>query len=155
MKPPTHHPWLVRFAAVVVAACAGLASAGEIEQRVRNTLVAPARIIEFGDDIHLSSKQRDRVLSLGNLYQVRVDRLHADAGEAAERLVTALEREPIDKARALDELAKLNAIEAEIKRLHLELWIECNAELRPLQRKQAIELANKAAAPAADAEPPR
>ena len=44
---------------------------------------------------------------------------------------------------ALAQLAKVNSAEAEIKRLHLDLWIRCNAQLRPLQRKQAVELAAK------------
>ena len=80
---------------------------------------------------------------LSNQYQARVQRLQADMLDATERLVEALEAEPIAKERALAELAKVNAAEAEIKRLHLDLWIRCNAQLRPLQRKQAIELAAK------------
>src|SRR6188768_1061442 len=113
-----------------------------MEDRVRSVLAPPASIAEHAEDLHLSGKQRDVVIKLGNQYQSKVRRLQADLMDATERLVEALEQQPIDKARALAELAQIHATESEIKRLHLELWIRCNDELRPLQRKQAVELAN-------------
>lgn len=137
-----------RIAARVALAClaigaSGAALAGAMEDRVRSVLAPPASIAEHADDLHLSPRQRDVVLKLGNRYQAKVSRLQADMLDATERLVEALEQQPIDEAAALAQLEQLNAKEAEVKRLHLELWIECNAQLRPLQRKRAVELANQ------------
>jgi Spy/CpxP family protein refolding chaperone len=131
--------WLL---AAALLALAPLASAGSMEDRVRSVLAPPASIAEHAEDLHLSGKQRDTVIKLGIQYQAKVRRLQADLMDATERLVELLEAEPIDKARALAELERIHTTESEIKRLHLELWIRCNAELRPLQRKRAIELAN-------------
>ena len=132
----------------IALACAmlflsGAALAGAMEERVRSVLAPPASIAEHSEDLHLSAKQRDAVMKLGNQYQARVQRLQADMLDATERLVEALEQQPIDEATALAQLAQLSAKEAEVKRLHLELWIQCNAQLRPLQRKQAVALANE------------
>ena len=120
-----------------------LVSAGEMEDRVRSALAPPASIVEHAEDLHLNLAQRTAVRQLSNRYQARVQRLQADLLDATERLVEALESEPIAKEQALAELATINTAEAEIKRLHLDLWIRCNEQLRPLQRKQAIELAAK------------
>ena len=110
---------------------------------MRSALAPPAAIVEHAEDLHLNLAQRTAVRQLSNRYQARVQRLQADLLDATERLVEALEAEPIAKDRALAELATINTAEAEIKRLHLDLWIRCNEQLRPLQRKQAIELAAK------------
>ena len=135
---------LARTAAFVAAlAVAQFAFAGEMEDRVRSALAPPASIVEHAEDLHLSLAQRTAVQRLSNQYQAKVQRLQADLLDATERLVEALEAEPIAKDLALAELAKVNTAEAEIKRLHLDLWIQCNAQLRPLQRKQAIALAAK------------
>jgi Spy/CpxP family protein refolding chaperone len=127
---------------MILSIIAPLACAGSMEDRVRSVLAPPASIAEHAEDLHLSGKQRDAVIKLGIQYQSKVRRLQADLMDATERLVALLEAQPIDKARALAELEQIHATESEIKRLHLELWIRCNAELRPLQRKRAIELAN-------------
>lgn len=135
MKPTT-------FLAAALLALAQVAHAGSMEDRVRSVLAPPASISEHAEDLHLSGKQRDTIIKLGFQYQSKVRRLQADLMDAQERLVEALEQQPIDKAKALAELQQISTTESEIKRLHLELWIRCNAELRPLQRKQAVELAN-------------
>jgi Spy/CpxP family protein refolding chaperone len=119
-----------------------IVAAGAMEDRVRSVLAPPASIAEHAEDLHLSGKQRDRIIKLGIQYQSKVRRLQADLMDATERLVELIEAQPIDEVRALAELAQIHATESEIKRLHLELWIRCNAELRPLQRKRAVELAN-------------
>ena len=141
MKPTTALPFRCCVAALLLA-FAPLAWAGSMEDRVRSVLAPPASIAEHAEDLHLTGRQRDAVIKLGNQYQAKVRRLQADLMDATERLVEALEQQPIDSPKALAELAQINTIESEIKRLHLDLWIRCNAELRPLQRKQAIELAN-------------
>lgn len=141
MKPTAS--FALRCGAVaLLLALAPLALAGSMEDRVRSVLAPPASIAEHAEDLHLSGRQRDTVIKLGIQYQSKVRRLQADLMDATERLVEVLEQQPIDKAKALAELDQIHATESEIKRLHLELWIRCNAELRPLQRKQAIELAN-------------
>ena len=135
---------LARAAAFIAAfALSQLALAGEMEDRVRGALAPPASIVDHAEDLHLSLQQRTAVQRLSNQYQAKVQRLQADLLDATERLVEALEAEPIARDQALAELAKVNTAEAEIKRLHLDLWIQCNEQLRPLQRKQAIELAAK------------
>ena len=82
------------------------------------------------------STEKDQAELLYRLAKIQLEKQN----EAAAGLGSL--RAALDKAKALAELQQISTTESEIKRLHLELWIRCNAELRPLQRKQAVELAN-------------
>jgi Spy/CpxP family protein refolding chaperone len=126
------------FAALLLVA-AGAARAGALEDRVRAVLAPPAVILEHQEDLRLTLAQRTRLLDLADDYQRRIDRLNSDIVEASARLVAALEKDALDRTAALAELAKVNACEAEIKRLHLDLWIESNRALTRSQRRRALE----------------
>ncbi len=128
-------------------------AAGELENRVRAVLAPPAVILERAEDLHLSLAQRTNVIQLATAAQAKMRRLEADLLEATGRLVEALEATPIDRKTATAELARVSLAESEIKRIHLELWIDANAELTTSQRRRLIEweaARNAAPAPGVD-----
>ena len=135
---------LIRFALGVVFAFAAVPlAAGPLEDRVRAVLAPPATILDHGEDLRLTLAQRTDLIQLTTQAQAKIRRLEADLLDATAALVKALEAQPIDRAAASAELAKVNAAEAEIKRIHLDLWIAANAELTTSQRRRAIEWTNK------------
>lgn len=114
-------------------------AAGPLEDRVRAVLAPPATIVDHAEDLRLTLAQRTSLIQLTTRAEARIRRLEADLLDATAALVKAIEAEPIDRASASAELAKVNAAEAEIKRIHLDLWIAANAELTTSQRRRAIE----------------
>lgn len=130
--------------AIGLFAAAAAGRAGPLEDRVRAALAPPAAIIAHAEDLHLTLAQRDTLIRLAEDYQRRVDRLEVELDERTEALVALLEAERIDTAAATAAFGEVHRVEGEIKRLHLELWIRANAELRPAQRREAIERAASA-----------
>ena len=130
--------WLRAVLAALLAGASCLLAAGELEDRVRAALAPPAMILERSDDLRLTLAQRTRVRGLMTRAQESIHRLEVDLLEATGRLVEALEAQPIDRAAAVAELAKVNTAESEIKRIHLQLWIEANADLTTAQRKRVL-----------------
>ena len=126
------------LAAAFALAAAPLA-AGQLEDRVRAVLAPPATIFDHAEDLRLTLAQRTNLIQMTTQAEAKIRRLEADLLDATAALVKALEAQPIDRAAASAQLAKVNTAEAEIKRIHLDLWIAANAELTTAQRRRALE----------------
>lgn len=107
---------------------------------IERHLFPPELVIGHQAEIGLGDAQRQSVIEQVQALQSDVVPLQFELGEAVEALSRTLDEPRVDEAAAIAHVERIGAIEARIKRRHLELLIRIKNLLTPEQQQTLRQL---------------
>lgn len=113
----------------------GLAKPAEL-----NGYPGPAHVLELGDRLNLTPKQRAEVQQVFDRMAERAREVGAQYVEAERLLDDAFKRHEVNEDLLADRLAKAEALRAELRRVHLVAHLETTPILTHQQRHSYISL---------------